>query len=345
VSDVAVEIRPRLVTNGELQSFKQCRRRWWLAWIRRLRPVSPKKAGAAALGTRVHEALQAYYQPEPSNPYAVLQAGISRDLELAKDDPVLQAEIAKDGELAMVMLEGYFEYLAQTGDDSDLAIVAVETKVQAPFMDLTQPMPGLEKETRAIVLRYWQRVDVMGKLDLRVMRQVDEARFFVDHKTVGSIAAATKMLGMHEQMLHYHLLEYLDHLAVLGPEDGMHAPRTDGGIYNMLRKVKRTAKATPPFYARAEVHHNVAELRSYYMRVWGEVQDMLRAEMQLRVQGMDPRQVAQPSPQDSCTWKCEFFGVCPIFDDNPEAAEQFLTAWFTEGDPLDRYEVEAKELP
>lgn len=309
---------PRLVTNGELKSFKSCRRQWWLAWHRRLRPVAPEVTGPAPLGTRIHRALAAYYNPEPQNPFQVLEQTIQEDAERLSEDADLLAELAAEAELARAMLEGYVEWLSETGADQGLSIMAAETKLEVPF----PAIPG---------------VHLMGKLDLRVRREVDDAKLFLDHKTVGSFGEATKMLHMDEQMLHYHLLEYLDYLNAMGPEEAAHAPRTDGGLYNMLRKVKRTVRAKPPFFERAEVRHNVSELRAYYTRVYGEVLELMRTEERLAA-GEDHHVVAYPSPTRDCTWKCAFFAVCPIIDENPVAAESMLSDWFTTANPLDRYD-------
>jgi hypothetical protein len=309
------------VTNGELQTFKQCRRKWWLGWYRRLRPLQPEVVGPAPLGTRIHKALEAYYSPTSTNPYEVLAAGIQEDAARLADDVDAVAELRKEGELAQIMLEGYFQWLGETGSDQGLSIVAAESKIVVPF-------PAFPDGS----------VELMGKLDLRIQREQDGARLFLDHKTVGSFNEATKTLAMNEQMLHYHLLEYLDYLQAMGPEEAGMAPLTDGGLYNMLRKVKRTARATPPFYERVEVRHNRKELQSYYMRVFGEVTEILRTEARLAA-GEHPGMVAYPTPTRDCSWKCEFYGVCPIFDDNPEAAEQFVADWFEPRDPLDRYDA------
>ena len=49
------------LSNSELQTFKDCRRRWWLNYYRRLQPKQKDMTGALALGTRIHAALDAHY--------------------------------------------------------------------------------------------------------------------------------------------------------------------------------------------------------------------------------------------------------------------------------------------
>lgn len=427
------------ITNGELKTFKQCRRKWYLGWYRRLRPGSEKILGAAALGTRVHLCLQTWYSATPGDPFKTLAETVARDAELIGDDWERQAELGKEVELARIMLEGYFDWLEETGADQGLTIVGVEERVQVPFV----------KEPYGV----WESVDLLGKLDLRLRREWDNTRLFLDHKTVGSIPDASSRLHMDEQMLHYSLIETLkwrhdreqrrlgatplespvgfpgvqpstavdmhplretdsasggegtgqvsgsSHERVEGqqpeasesdasrmslelPQQGEAAAevgsaqsgaqqggqepqartsvdrsaeeayeqeddpslegpegigvRTVGALYNMLRKVKRTAKANPPFYGRVEVRHNVHELRSYYARVWATVADIAKLEHDLG-QGYDHRAVAYPNPTRDCSWRCEFFNVCTMFDDGSDA-EGMLKAFYHEADPLDRYQ-------
>lgn len=303
------------ITNSELKTFKRCRRKWYLGWFRRMRPIRGELVGARELGTAVHEALRAYYSPQPQNPFAVLAKMRSDDLARADDDAVLISEIDKQYEMAHIMVEGYAEWLAETGADQGLKIISAEQFVEVPF-------PAIEGVT------------IMGKLDLRVERETDGARLFLDHKTVGDLTTPTRTLHLDEQMLHYDLIEFLKAQAEATHEIAQ--PTTDGALYNMLKKVKRTARAKPPFYDRVEVRHNVHELRSYYVRVYGEVLDILALEEKLNA-GADHRQVAYPNPTRDCTWDCDFFAVCPMFDEGA-AAEDMLRDLFEQRDPHDRYD-------
>lgn len=310
----------KAITNSELQTFKDCRRRWYLAWHRRLRPISQKKVGAAPLGSRVHEALESLYKG--MNPLATLEASRERDAAALDGDLEALHQLDAEHQLALIMVEGYIEWLAETGEDEGLEVVGLEAKVEVPFTGIT-----------GATAAGWTEVTLMGKLDQRVRRQVDGAVLFLDHKTVGSIPQAIKFLHMDEQMLHYHLLEML---AALDRDDSPGIAQ--GALYNMLRKVKRTARANPPFYGRHLVTHTTVELRNYWMRVVGETEDIARATAQLNA-GVDHRAVAYPRPTKDCEWKCEFFAVCPLFDDG-SAAETMLEMAYREENPLDRYEME-----
>src|ERR1035437_5530121 len=190
-------------------------------------------------------------------------------------------EIQQEADLCRAMLEGYFEWLQETGSDEGFTILGDEQIVEAPLGDIN----GI-----IVMLR--------GKLDVRLIRQVDGARLFMDHKSVGNFTEPVRTLNMDEQMLMYHLLEYLSALA-LGAQDT--TQYTMGGLYNMLRKVKRTSQAKPPFFDRVEVHHNINELRSFYLRVHGMVSKIMQATAKLNT-GTDPNWVTYPTPNRKCTW-------------------------------------------
>lgn len=305
-------------SNGELQTLKRCRRKWWLAYYRRLGFDREPAVGAAPLGTRIHQALAVYYQPEPQNPIEEFERQILLDLEAFPEESV---EIEKQGELGRIMLEGYVEWLEETGVDQGLRVIASEK-----IVEVASGIPG---------------VLFISKQDVQVEREPANVLLFMDHKTVGNLTEPPRMLPLDEQMLHYHFIEHLEFLALKAKalEEGTHPPTerfTEGGLYNMLRKVKRTARATPPFFDRVEVRHNIHELRSYWVRVHAEVQEVIRLRAALD-SGVDPKAAAYPSPRSTCTWDCEFFPVCPMFDDGSNA-EGMLEQIYITKNPLQRYQ-------
>ena len=322
----------RYVTNSELQTFKKCRRKWWLAYWRKLAPVREEFTGVRSLGTRLHASLAVRYRPGGTavDALVVLEDGIAADLsrldEMGDQNGI--DELHKDAELARIMLEGYFDWVEEEGVDIGLEIIGDEQEVSAPFAGHL----GLQDVP----------VHLLGRLDVRARREIDGARFFIDHKSVGSFSQAITTLHMDEQMLMYHLLEMLEQLARGVPTDEQE--RCDGGIYNMLRRVKRSARAKPPFYAREEVHHNVHELRSFYQRVDYTVREILELERKLTTTPQEQQHlVAYPSPTRDCTWSCDYFHVCHMLDDGSHA-EGFITTYFASYDPLARYATQESGL-
>ena len=295
------------VSNSEIQCFKGCKRQWWLAYYRGLRPKKTKLTGPLPLGTRVHSALEAYYG-DNRDPIEVYKELLAEEKIVLLSQELDTNDFDSEGELGRIMLEGYMQWLAETGADSQLEVVAAEQAVSAPLLD--------------------GAVELRGKLDLRVKRRIDNVRLFVDHKTVASFDSITRTAHMSEQGMMYQLLEML----TTSEED----ERCEGLIYNMLRKVKRTAASRPPFYERLEVRFNKKTMRSFWLRIHGTLTDMLRLRHQLD-EGADHRYVAYPTPTQDCSWKCEFYTVCPLFDDG-SAAEELLDMVYTKNDPYERYE-------
>lgn len=300
------------ITNSEVQAYKRCKRKWWLADYRQLKLKEEDLAGPRALGTRIHDALRAYYEPDtPWDPQVALDrfaAGVRNDIEVYPDQ---EDEITADADLGQKMLNGYFEWLEETGADSNLEVIGPERTVRAPFFSNGE-------------------VELLGKVDLRVRDNLTEAQSVLDHKSVGSLNEPKKTAHMDEQMLMYSVLDFLDNMAHGSSE------WTDGAILNLIRRVKRTPQAKPPFYDRHEVRHNSSELRSFWLRLTGIINDMLVTRQRLDA-GEDHRTAAYPTPRSTCSWDCDFFTVCPMLDDEKSDAEGLIDELYEVGNRHSRY--------
>jgi hypothetical protein len=319
------------VSNSELQTWKRCRRKWWLAWYRKLALQTETFVGVRSVGDRIHRALQQWYVPDGRprvDPRDALERVIVEDwtqvAQLARERNVdddqlrgLAAEFAKSTNLERAMIEGYVQWLEETGADSELRITSSETPLQAQ-LELSDGRP----------------VTVIGKLDVRATRVVDGVNLFLDHKTVGDLKSPAVTLPQNEQMLHYMLLEWLN-----TPEG---EKRCDGALYNMLKRSKRTDRATPPFYDRVEVRHNPYELAAYRRRLLGATRNIMDA-----VDALDRGElhfdVVYPSPTPNCKWDCDFFAVCNLFDDGSAGTDDMINVLYRETDPHDRYDVKVNE--
>lgn len=308
----------RYYSNSEFQTFKDCKRKWWLGWYRRLTPRRESLVSAASLGTLVHKSLAGLYVPEgqeAADPREVLEELIREErasvIEAYADDPQSADGPLRDlngqHEYARAMVEGYVEWLQETGADSDFEVLGSEQLVQYEMV------PGKT---------------LIGRLDARVRRISDGVRLFIDHKTCQSFEDLQRNLKQTEQMPTYLILER----AATGVSED---ERTEGALYNGIRKVKRTGNAKPPFYARFPKTYNGHELESMWYRIQGTMRDIEEVEVRLG-RGEDPRFAAQPHPTRDCHWKCEFYPVCPMFDDGSRA-EDMIKSLYVEGDPLLRY--------
>lgn len=299
------------LSNSEIQTFKDCRRRWWLTYYRRMQPKQKEYSGALALGTRVHAALDDYY----TNGVALLDSYTEL---AAKDRLILEAEMRdttsfdSEVELGRIMLEGYLDWVEENGIDAELDIVSTEEIITVPL--------------------FGGDVELTGKLDMRVRRKIDGVRMFRDFKTVGgSLSDFANLAPMNEQVLTYILLEMLKE----GEEN-----RSEGGIFTMLKKVKRSSRAVPPFYDQIEIRHNIFTVRNFWNRIHGTIADLMRVRKALD-EGEPHTSVAYPHPTRDCKWKCPFFSICTMFDDG-SSAEQALTEMFEEKDPYAYYGSDSK---
>lgn len=297
---------PVRISNSEIQTFKDCRRKWWLQYYRRLQPRDRQFTGALALGSRIHEALDMYYSTGTPLLEAHAQlVNVEKETLLADFRDV--AELEKEAEMGHIMLEGYLQWVEENGIDAELEMISTEE---------TMSMPMFNGE-----------VELQGKLDMRVRRRGDGVRMFRDFKTVGgSLSEFANLAPMNEQILTYMLLEQHQN------KDG---ERSEGGIFTLLKKVRRTAAARPPFYDQLEVRHNVFTLRSFWDRLHGTVADMMRVRHALD-EGESPAFHVYPRPSRDCKWKCPFFTVCTLVDDG-SAAEQAIEAMFEVADPYAYY--------
>lgn len=244
---MTTETTPVRISNSEVQTFKDCRRRWWLTYYRRLKPKITEFTGALALGSRIHEALDRHY----STGQDLLEAHadlVKEDMKKLQDDFRDTSALEADADLGRVMLEGYLEWVENEGIDAELEMISTEEILERPMMD--------------------GKVVLQGKIDMRVRRKIDGARMIRDFKTVGgSFADFGAMSHMNEQVKTYMLLDEV--------QEGETGERTDGAIFTMLRKVKRGAYAKPPFYDQIEVRHNRFTLRAFLEQLEGVLSDML----------------------------------------------------------------------
>lgn len=327
------------VSNSELQTFKRCKRKWWLAWYRRLMLQTEDFTSVRATGTRVHRALSYWYVPDGEkrvDPRDALERVIVDDwtkvAKLAQERKTsdeqlgeLAVEFAQATNLERAMVEGYVQWLEETGADAELRVIASETPL---VVDQTVDMGTSE-------FGDWERpIQLIGLLDVRVKRTTDNVNLVVDHKTVGDLTAPVVTLPQNEQMLHYMLMEFL----TLEDSDS----RCDGALYNMLRRVKRSARAKPPFYDRIEVRHNKFELESYRRRALSATREILTTVGRLE-RGEDPVDVVYPSPNPTCRFDCDFFAVCNLLDDGSRGVDDMLNALYRSTNPLERYRKQVQK--
>lgn len=189
---------PLRLSNSEMSDFRQCKRKWYLGTYRRLRKRAIDAPGSSlSIGNRVHDALAGYYDPtQPDfDPIAYITATIDAEMqavgEYAKD-------YEKERDLTVAMVNGYFEWLEETGHDQDLVLLGSETFVEVPLAEISGTP-----------------VTLLSKLDAPVERKSDGAKLALEHKTVSSLEQPLPLLKLDTQLLTEHLARFLDQKSVV----------------------------------------------------------------------------------------------------------------------------------
>lgn len=310
--------------------MRRCMRKWYLSHYRQLKPRSDRLTEPITLGNLVHEPLAQWYNTG-QDPLATLvyesEMLIQEQEDLMSEDlfenaiSVIEQNIEtveKMRDFAKIILEGYLEWLEEEGADSYLTFVSAEEEMSVPMPVENLPEP----------------IALLAKLDTRFIDQRSNARVFMDHKTVQNFPDREKWAHKDPQFLFYSMVEYLS-LSVDGQEVE-EGTWTDGGILNMLRKVKRTARSTPPFYKRKDVRHSTIELRNFFIRLTGEVTRILQTTEMLD-KGVSHMLACPPSPTSDCSWDCRYMTLCDFMDDGSDS-EGYIEASYTVTNPLERYE-------
>lgn len=302
-----------VMSNSSIQTFKSCRRKFWLEQYRGMRPKRQETTGPLALGSRIHLALEIYYREiaagqtsEEANLPGIWEQLVEDERDMLMEAFESTETFDNEAELGRIMLEGYIEWLEEEGIDSSLEIISQEERLEADFLG--------------------GRVKVVGKIDQRVKRKADGTRMIRDFKTSANFGDLHKTIQQNEQFILYMVLEMLQK----DEED-----RVSGAIVTALKKNKRGPRAVPPFYEQMEVEHNIFELRNFFMRLQGELQEIVKMYDRLDA-GEDHHVVAYPTPTRDCSWKCPFSNICQMADDGSDF-ERALSDQFESRDPFEYY--------
>ena len=274
---------PIRIRNSEIAAFRRCRRKWYNAYVLNLtNEATPEQKfsrppGTNATGTFTHTLLEAHYAGD--DPSALLGA-LRDEIRECSEDTVVDGWL-ESLELANTMFTGYVDWCAETGNDQAEETVATELSLEWEIM------PG---------------VFVTGQVD-RLVRDTQWDRLIVeDYKTVATLDKGPQF-QVDTQLLTYVLL---------ANKNGY--PCSDAR-HTMLRRVKRSAKAKPPFYGRAEVTFNEDQIAAHERALQVTVGEMLAIRAVAESGNTD---VCYPNPTKDCSWKCPFLGICAAHDDGSD---------------------------
>lgn len=313
-----------ILTNSEANDFLDCKRRWYLGVYRKLgKPDEVRFNTALSIGSMYHECLAAYYG-EGINPTEYARTSYANailKLNEVYDELLvgtLLSDLEKEQDLVITMLDGYIQWLEDEAADEDLEVLGAEEQVRVPLVD---------------------GVQLQGKIDATARwRHSPEILLQLEHKTCGGFDDLIRVAQINSQFLTYDLLTYLRE------KTSGSGNRTDGVIINMARKVKRSARAKPPFFMRYEVRHNEEQLRQHFRHLVSIGREIQRTIERLDA-GESHHAVAPPRPTPDCTWKCPYAAPClsGMLDDGSDF-EGYAAFNYVERNPLERY-MKVEKVP
>jgi RecB family exonuclease len=297
------------ISNSEIQTFKECQRKWYLQYYVGLGAIQDNRVGPLALGSRVHKSLEKFYAEE-TDPFEVYDSSVNEDRALFEEsgdsfDEELDKKFWNEAELGRLMLEGYFEWIFENNLDQNIETIGIEDALHYSMLD--------------------DRIVLQGKIDRKVRDRENGHVSIIDYKTTQSFDDYMKTAFTSEQIRMYSLLERL-----LNDEEPI-----DGGLYRLLRKVKRGPKAKPPFYKQVEVRLTELDIQNYYRNVTVILKDMLRIRDELD-SGKNHLDVVWKNFTRDCSWKCPFVHGCPLMDDGSDA-DRYFNFNFKQINPYERY--------
>lgn len=301
------------ISNSEIQVFRDCPRKWYLQYYLGYGMKKKKVLGPLALGSRVHNSLEKFYRDgvlvEDSYEEA-LELDRQKFLEDGDDqDPELEKKFWDEADLGRIMLEGYLEWVDENNLDYNLETIGVEKQLTVPMFN--------------------DRIILQGKIDRKV-RNLDNGHISIlDYKTAQSFATYDKTYNQSEQIRMYVLLDLLS-----GDKNPI-----DGGIYRVLRKVKRTRTMKNPAYKEYYVQISRTDIETYYKKLANILSKMLETRDRLDA-GENHLDVVWANFNENCSWKCPFYKSCPLMDDGSDF-EGYVESYCEVIDPYERYKEES----
>lgn len=311
-------------SHSEMDVYKQCKRKWYLQYYRKLRRKREPKAVARDTGILVHAALSNFYLAgglggERAEALMFNYLDNARDEDMLKVDEAERKDIVKIHKLANILCEGYLEWLAETGADIGYNFSDPNGVVQS---EITLEAPGPIEGTK-----------IMGVIDLGGTHEMSGDLFVMDTKVTDNIDTMLKTLHIMEQGPMYAVL------AKLNDPDPSRGFRV---VWNMIKRNMQSAKAKPPFYQRYELAINADQLRQFYLQLQGQMEDILRTEERLNA-GEHHVKVAYPTPSRDCTWKCPYFSVCGAMNDvTRNDVDYLINAYYSTPEQREADKLEAQ---
>lgn len=294
---------PLVVTYSDIDAYLTCRRRWLWSYVMGYNPPD-ELVGARALGSRVHEAIEALYKAiiagtpldEASPPY-VHDMLVRRDLTILEQgapDWKIQ-QLYKEAIVGRNCCLAYVDWLGE-GEEQGLGIEAVEDKLEALILD--------------------GRVLLRAKVDLRYRRLDNGSLIINDVKTTGQSFDRTRaMLQWSYQLPIYDLVHTLVY-----PNENI-----ENGMYTVIKKQSRRKHGEAEI-DRWQVPGLVRSRPVRRANIEGICREMLTLVEVYAAMGGDDGSF-YPTAQEGCNW-CDYRLPCDVYGETPEAGVEMLITEF-----------------
>lgn len=300
----------RYIRYSETKKFKRCRRAWDLGYRRQLMlPPNPEApaSGKRDVGTLFHAGMEHYYADGGSPVHLIQQRAEEHRLQFGG----MTKEWGDTYTLAEIMADGYVQWLASEGMDVGEVTVGVEFGLTVYIGEI-----------------YGDRVFLVIHMDRLVYQPEWDQWVIEDLKTVDTLAKDLQF-QVDDQLLTYAV--------VLRRALGITATTAR---HRMARKVKRTARATPPFYGEVSIGINEDQFSAHWTHLWGLLHDMVSVMQRLESNAANQHLAAYPNPTRDCSWDCDFLPVCANLDDGTNI-EPLLNSLYIRRSDLPTGEVHA----
>lgn len=293
------------VSYTQLQTWRQCRRKWHFQYVDQLKSRETQPAYALYLGIAVHEALDAYYDPASERKMSTLLNAFEQITETQREEIAREyaehADIADflerfdaDSSLGAAMVSNY-GYEAPQLDHFD--VLYTEHQFDLPlgiYITVTDSETG---KAHKVPVNYRGRIDGViqtedGRIRLfehKTAKNFQDRRLFLDQQATSYIWAAQQMFDL--------------------PVDGV--------LYNILRKQRPGPRVKSPLVYRLEADRSMAHIRSFPETVKEIVRDMEFASN---------AGLYFHNPNEHCVW-CPFFHVCQMIQDAADVGD-YLKEYF-----------------
>jgi hypothetical protein len=289
-----------VLRQSDVFTFKECPRRSWLGTMRNFERLE-EHPNKSHIGTAYHAGIAAWYATR--NPDIAVGA-VNAQMAIWESDGIVieddRLEWDKTIEQARIMVEGYIEWVQESGEDHGLTFMLIERRVKKYLGEFS----GI-------------KVYISGQVDISLVTELGIKKL-VDNKSKGDLKV-NRLLGIDDQLFTYDwLLDY----------------EYAYGVHNMAKRSKRTARATPPFFARTEIKFTDAKRAAFMAQLNGTVQRLVDTYLALEVEPRLHFNLAPPTPTKDCDWKCPFIDVCPMYNEGDDA-EGYLNVNFKQKADVD----------